>query len=347
MRRFPLLVGLVVALAALPAAAELSLPPGFTAQIYVTGQGFDSSSDRGVYGIPAIGTLAFDGLGTLYLARTGTRFRSGEVEDFSTIYRIPAGGARLSPDTEARYHSGPPLRNPQVAAARGRGEVFLTTYDRDRKIGALYRMVDGRPQLLAGGTPLGGAAPLLRHPEGVTFDATGHIYVTDREQGAVLRLDRTGKPVGDGQVAVMRPRAVATDEAGHLWIATDGNAETPWQDGTGQLWRVTPDGRQTLVLSGPLPGGIALTPAGTLFMSQRRTGKLFAVTPEGRRIDFSGGSERTMIRTLAFAPVTPETRKAGIAGDLFVVAISRQIWAINQVIRVSGPFDEFVRQAQP
>jgi hypothetical protein len=54
-----------------------------------------------------------------------------------------------------------------------------------------------------------------------------------------------------------------------------------------------------------------------------------------------------MIRTLAFAPVTPETRKAGIAGDLFVVAISRQIWAVNQVIRVSGPFDEFVRQAQP
>ena len=197
MRRFAPLVGLVVALVTVPAAAELTLPPGFTAQVYVTGQGFDTSSDRGVFGIPAIGTLAFDGLGTLYLAKTGTRFRSGEVEDFSTIFRIPAGGARLTPDTEARYHSGPPLRNPQIAAARGRGEVFVTTYDRDRKIGALYRMVDGRPQLLAGGTPLGGAAPLLRHPEGVTFDTTGHIYVTDREQGVVVRLDRSGKTVSE------------------------------------------------------------------------------------------------------------------------------------------------------
>jgi hypothetical protein len=347
MRRFAPLVGLVVAFASVPVAAELSLPPGFTAQVYVTGQGFDSSSDRGVHGIPAIGTLAFDGLGTLYLAKTGVRFRSGEVEDFSTIYRIPAGGAQLTPETESRYHSGPPLRNPQIAGARGRGEVFVTTYDRDRKIGALYRMVDGRPQLLAGGTPLGGAAPLLRHPEGVTFDATGHIYVTDREQGVVVTLDRSGKPLGDRNLAVMRPRAVAVDEAGHLWIATDGTAETPWQDGAGQLWRATPGGAMSLVLSGPLPGGIALSPAGTLFMTQRRAGKLFAVTPEGKRIEFGTGSDGTVIRTIAFAPVTPETRKAGIAGDMFVVAIPRQIWAINQVIRVSGPFDEFIRQANP
>jgi hypothetical protein len=347
MRRFAPLVGLVVALVAVPAAAELTLPPGFTTQVYVTGQGFDTSSDRGVFGIPGIGTMAFDGLGTLYLARTGTRFRSGEVEDFSTIYRIPAGGARLTPDTETRYHFGPLLRNPQVAAAQGRGEVFLTTYDRDRRIGTLYRMVDGRPQFLAGGTPLGGAPPLLRHPEGVTLDAAGHIYVTDREQGVVVRLDRSGAPAGGRQVTVMRPRAVAADEAGHLWIATDGTAETPWQDGHGQLWRAAPDGTPTLVLSGPLPGGIALSSAGTLFMSQRRTGKIFAVTAEGKRIDFSTGIDGTVIRTLAFAPVTPETRKAGIAGDLFVVAVPRQIWAINQVIRVSGPFDEFVRQAGP
>ena len=280
MRRLAPLAGLVAALVTTPAAAELTLPPGFSAQVYVSGQGFDSSSEHGVYGIPAIGTLAFDGLGTLYLARTGTRFRSGDTEDFSTkdfstILRIPAGGARLTPETEARHHFGPPLRNPQVAAARGRGEVFVTTYDRDRKIGVLYRLVDGRPHFLAGGTPLGGAPPLLRHPEGVTFDTVGHIYVTDRDQGVVVRLDRSGRAVSERHLEVMRPRAVAADEAGHLWVATDGSAETPWQDGAGQLWRAAPDGALTLVLTGPLPGGIALSPAGTLFMSQRRAGKIF------------------------------------------------------------------------
>jgi hypothetical protein len=28
-------------------------------------------------------------------------------------------------------------------------------------------------------------------------------------------------------------------------------------------------------------------------------------------------------------PVTAETRRAGIAGDLFVVTVSRQVWMIN------------------
>jgi DNA-binding beta-propeller fold protein YncE len=333
-------------LAVAPAAAELALPPGFTAQVYVTGQGFDPSSERGVYGMPAVGTLGIDALGTLFLARTGARFRSGEVEDMFPIYRIPPGGGRLTPDTEARYLTGPPLPNPQVAAARGRGEVFVTTYDRDRRIGALYRMIDGRPQLLAGGTPLGGAAPLLRHPEGVGFDAAGNIYVTDREQGVVVRLDRTGKVLDPRYLTVTRPRMLTVDERGQLWIGTDGSAETPWQDGSGQLWRASPDGSLAMVLAGPLPAGLGLSTGGGLFMAQRRTGKILAVTPDGRRFDFAVAPEGTIIRTLAFAPVTPETRRAGIAGDLFVVAVPRQIWAINEVIRISGPFDEFVRQRE-
>jgi sugar lactone lactonase YvrE len=345
MARFPAFVTLLVAiLAAGPAGAEITLPPGFTAQVYVTGQGFDSSSERGVYGMPAVGTLGFDALGTLFLARTGARFRSGEVEDLFPVYRIPPGGGRLTPDLESRAFYGPPLRNPQIAAARGRGEVFVTTYDRDRRIGALYRIIDGRPQLVAGGTPLGGAAPLLRHPEGVAFDAAGNLYVTDREQGRVLRLDPSGKPRDPGHLAVTRPRMVAIDETGHLWIGSDGTAETPWQDGSGQLWRASPDGQLTLVLAGPLPAGLALSPSGTLFMAQRRSGKLFAVTPEGKRIDFGAAADGTIVRNIGFAPVTAETRRAGIAGDLFVIAVPRQIWAINEVIRISGPFDEFVRR---
>jgi hypothetical protein len=339
------LLGLVL-LVAWPAAAELALPPGFTAQVYVTGQGFDPASDRGVHGIPAVATLGVDGLGTLYLARTGARFRSGEVEDLFPIYRIPAGGARLTPDAEGRYLHGPPLRNPQIAAVRGRGEVFITTYDRDRRIGALYRMVDGRPHLLAGGTPIGGAAPVLRHPEGVAVTATGQLYVTDRDEGTVLRLDPSGQVLDRRFASLDRPRMLAVDERGRLWIGGDGSAQTPWQDGKGELWRADPEGSLSQVLVGPLPAGVSLSPGGVLFVAQRRTGRIFAVTPEGRRIDFLGVTEGTVLRGLAFAPVTPETRRAGIAGDLFVIAVPRQIWAINEVLRISGPFDEFVRQRE-
>ena len=327
-----------------PAWGELRLPPGFTARVYVTGSGFDGGSGGGVPGMPAVATLGVDRLGTLYLARTGARFRTGEAEDLSPVYRIPPGGARLTPETEPRYLYGPPLRNPQIAAVTGRGEVYVTTFDRDRRIGALYRMTDGRPVLLAGGTPLEGNAPLFRHPEGAAIDPGGALYVADRELGRVVRLDASGKVLAAAHLAVIRPRMLALDEAGHLWIGGDGSAETPFQDGAGQIWRAAPDGALTLVLSGPLPAGLTVSPGGALFVAQRRTGKIFAVTRDGQRLDFGSGDDGTFLRGLAFAPVTPETRRAGIAGDLFVITVVRQLWAVNEVIRISGPFDEFVRQ---
>ena len=44
-----------------------------------------------------------------------SRYIGGEVYDRWPLYRIPVGGARLTPDTEARYFYGPPLPNPQAA----------------------------------------------------------------------------------------------------------------------------------------------------------------------------------------------------------------------------------------
>ena len=127
-----LLLVLVILLAPWPAAAELQLPAGFTAQVYVTGEGFDTDASRGIRGFPSTSTLAFDQTGALYLARSGRRYIGGEVYDRSPLYRIPAGGARLTPDTEARFFYGPPLPNPQVAATRRAGELFVTTFDRER-----------------------------------------------------------------------------------------------------------------------------------------------------------------------------------------------------------------------
>lgn len=327
-----------------PARADLGLPPGFTVEVYVTGQGFDGSGERGVSGIPAVGTLGIDAAGTLYLSRTGARFRSGDVEDLWAIYRIPVGGARLTPDNETRYLHGPPLPNPQIGAVAARGTVWVTTYDRERRLGALYRFLDGKPALFAGGRPAAGEPPLLRHPEGVAIDSAGDVYVTDREAGAIVRLDARGNLVNPRHATLRRPRILTMDEAGNLWVGGDGTAETPFGSGEGEISRVAPDGRTQSVLQGPLPAGFSLSPGGALFVVQRRTAQLFALTPDGRRLDFGAARDGSFLRSLAFAPVTPETRRAGIAGDLFLVLVSRSMWLINEVIRVSGPFDEWVRQ---
>jgi sugar lactone lactonase YvrE len=222
--------------------------------------------------------------------------------------------------------------------------VWVTTYDRERKLGALYRFLDAKPALFAGGRPPAGAPPLLRHPEGVALDSGGHVYVTDREEGAILRLDARGAVVNARHAKITRPRMLVADEAGHLWVGGDGTAETPFGGGSGEIWRVAPDGDARLVLQGPLPAGMSLSPGGALFVVQRRTGQLFALMPDGRRLDFAVARNGSFLRGLAFAPVTPETRRAGIAGDLFLILVSRSMWLLNEVIRVSGPFDDWVRQ---
>jgi serine/threonine-protein kinase len=180
-------------------------------------------------------------------------------------------------------------------------------------------------------------APLLRQPEGVAVDARGNIYVADRDQDIVLRLDAAGRVLDRRYVSVIRPRLLAMDEADHLWVAADGPAEAPWQQGPGELWRVPPDGRPSLVLRGPIAAGMALSPRGVLHVADRQAATVFALTPDGRRLEVTRMTGGTAPRSLVFAPVTPETRRAGIAGDLFLVVINRSAWPVNEVVRVRRP----------
>jgi sugar lactone lactonase YvrE len=338
------LLALILFLLAVPVSAEITLPPGFTVETYVTGQGFDLSPERGSHGIPVMATIALDQSGALYLAKTPFRFRQNPGDALGPIYRSPAGGARITPDTEPRYLYGPPLWNPDVAGINAKGELFVSTYDPERKIGALYQLKDSRAVLFAGGSPPPGSPPLLKDPEGVAFDAAGNVYVLDREQGIVVKLDHTGTVLNPRYLTGLgRGRALAFDAKGQLWIASDGPSGSPFQDGSGQLWKAGLDGALTQVLQGPLPAGLALSPGGSLFVALRRAGKILAFTPDGEQIEFATFTA-SALRALTFAPATDETRRAGIAGDLFVVTSPRMNFAVSEVLRISGPFDDFVKR---
>jgi hypothetical protein len=337
------LLALLLLLGPLEATAEMRLPSGFTAQVYVTGEGFDTVATRGVRGIPATSTLAFDQAGSLFLARTGRRYVGGQVYDLWPIYRIPAGGAKLSPDVEGRFFYGPPLINPLIGAMRGGRELFVTTFDRERNVGALYRMVDGRAELFAGGTPERGTRPAFKQPEATGVDSAGNLYVADRAEDAVVRLNPEGRVLDRKFVAVTRPRLLAVDDRDHLWIGSDGGAEAPYQQGPGEIVRVSPQGVSEVVYRGPVVVAFGVGPGGTLFVADRHEKQIFALAPDGRRIEFASFTDGDVPRSLVFAPLTPETRRAGIAGDLFVIAIRNGTWPINEVLRISGPFDDLVR----
>jgi hypothetical protein len=347
MLRLSLLLALSLALP-LGASADITLPAGFTKTVYVTGEGFDTAEGRGGLGIPSASTLTVDSSGVLYVARTGRRYSGGEVDDLWPVYRIPVGGARVTRATESRYLHGPPLPSAQVAGLRGGRELLVTTFDRDRKIGVLYVMIDGHAELMTGGTPPRGAEPVLVQPEGAVVDAEGRIYLADRARDRVLALDARGAVVDPARFTVKRPRSLAIGTDGALWIAGDGAAEAPWQRGPGEIWRSKGgEGAPTLMLRGPVAAGMGAGPGGHLFVADRQASSVFALAPDGRSVPFARFTDGDAPRGLVFAPVTPETQRAGIAGDLFLITINRGTWPINEVVRISGPFEQYLREHQP
>ena len=325
------------------AAAEISVPAGFTAKVYVTGEGFDES--RRAIGIPSTSSLVFDTDGTLYASRTGRRYVGGEIDDVWPIWRFPLGGMRVTRDTEGKAYYGPPLPNPQVAAVRP-GEVLVTTYDRDRVVGVLYRLVDGRAELFAGGSPPSRLVPpTLKQPEGVALDAEGNLLVADRQHNAIMKLDASGKMLEPRWLSFTRPRLLVV-RGDRLWVAADGEAEAPWARGSGEIWSVGPDGRK-LALKGPIAAGMDVSPGGQLFVADRAGARVLAVGGDATTLEVVTFTEGDAPRALTFAPSTEATRRAGIAGDLFLSVIRRGTWSLNEIVRISGPFDDHVRTKLP
>jgi hypothetical protein len=93
--------------------------------------------------------------------------------------------------------------------------------------------------------------------------------------------------------------------------------------------------------------GMDVSPNGHLFVADRQSARILAVGGDGTSIDFATFTDGDAPRALAWAPVTEATRRAGIAGDLFVVLIRRGTWSLNDIVRISGPFDELVRSRLP
>lgn len=326
------------------ALADIVLAPGFTARIHVTGEGFGPSTGVTGRGVPGTATLAVDHRGTLYLARTGRRYSGGQFDYLTTMYRIPPAGATFSPQTEARYFHGPPLTNAQVSAGRAGRELFVTTFDRDRRVGVVYRLNAGRTEFFAGGTPSEpGRPPLLVQPEWIAVGSAGDVYVADRDRGTVLRLDPGGVVLDNFRVA--RPRALAMDETDHLWVGSDGKAEAPWQAGPGGIWRIAPGGERRLVLEGPLVQGLAPGPGGSVLVADRQGGEVFLLAPDGARATVVRFTDGDAPRGLAVVPATDETRAAGLAGDLLVAVMRRGVFQLNEIVRISGPFGELLPRA--
>lgn len=228
--------------------------------------------------------LALDRSGTLYIGETGThlvrKLENGVVRTVANV-QTPTG---LAFDAQGTLHiadaaGGGVFRVPVTGTA-----VPLTIPARDVAIaGSVLYSTDGRlvrsttpitTAIIAGrGDPARGdngpaTEARLSRPTGLALDAVGNLYIADRGNHRIRRLDPrgiittyagTGLPgnAGDGGPAVLAqlnlPSAISLDEAGNLYIADQGN---------GRIRRISPSGILTTAPSMPTPADI-FPPIGT------------------------------------------------------------------------------------
>jgi hypothetical protein len=224
------------------------------------------------------------------------------------------------------------LACPSGVALDAKGNLFVADHGNDR-----VRRIDlgGVIHAFAGAGPIppvgsnagsfggdGGSAARARFrvPTSVAFDRVGNLYVADRDNGAVRKINRGGLITtvagtgsrgysGDGGPAVKarleQPQGFAVDSAGNLYISDSANNRVRRVDGKGVITTVAGNGEHGYSGDGgPATKARLSDPYGLVFDAR---GNLYVAEPdEGvtRRIDKNG-----VISTVA------GTGKLGFSGD--------------------------------
>ena len=202
--------------------------------------------------------MALDIFATLFVA---------DVEA-GALLRFPADGAL------------PPVPIPASDVVRA---MDLNMYAPESAAGVVVRLpLIGEMGLAAGGGDTGrgdgGAATeaLLNHPSGVAADASGNLYIADRDNARVRRVavDGTITTVAAG-AGWVTPSGVSVDAAGNVYVVDTGLK---------QVLQITPAGvakRIAANLTLTAPSEAVADAAGNLYIADTGAGRIFNVAPAG------------------------------------------------------------------
>ncbi|NAZ84345.1 hypothetical protein GTR02_21315, partial [Kineococcus sp. R8] len=264
-------------------------------------------------GVAVPGGFAHDDLGTLVVSDPGA----------GRVVRLDAAGRVLSTTTG--------FTSPAGVAVEADGSVLVA----DTQAHQVKRISrTGTVTVVAGsgveGAPLAGRATAspLDHPVGVAVDGLGNVYVADRDNNQVEKVDRTGALTvfaGTGRalapatgVAVSstlsRPTGVAVDGVGNVYIADSGYARVEKVDPGGRLSVVAGTGTPGTPVPGPAlaspllrPAGVAVDRSGNVYVADAG-GSVVAVSAAGTLSTLAGGTALPAVDSPVAIAVDAEER---------------------------------------
>lgn len=151
----------------------------------------------------------------------------------------------------------PGIEGPAVDA---NGNIYAVNYEKRGTIGKV--------------TPQGDGEIFVELPEGsvasgIRFNRAGEMFIADHAAHHIFKVDMTIKAINvlAHEPAMNQPNDIAITDDGVLF-ASDPN----WKEMTGQLWRVDPDGRVTLLEADMgTTNGIEVSPDGKrLYVNETR-----------------------------------------------------------------------------
>ena len=155
------------------------------------------------------------------------------------------------------------------------GALYAVSFGRDGTLGRVSFDADGN----------GRAALFMTLPEGSTgngirFDTDGFMYVADYTGHQVLRIDPRDRSVGVFATlpGAHQPNDIAFAPNG-MFYASDPD----WRSGSGQLWRILPYGKATLLETGMgTTNGVEVGPKGdVLYVNESVQRRVWAYDLDG------------------------------------------------------------------
>jgi len=264
--------------------------------------------------------VAVDTLGNLYIAdQHNQRIRKVDTAGVMTVI-AGTGITGFSGDDSAAVNAR--LNNPIAVATDTFGNIFVVDYgnSRIRKINAAGIISTVAGTGVVGHTGDGGpaVAATLDTPTCVVADLQGNLYIADRGNNCIRKVDTAGIISnyagsatgnygfgGDGGAAtaalLAHPYGIALDQYGHLYIADEENQRIRMINGSGNINTIAGSGALSFCGDGgdPLqaclnhPKGVAADNAGNVYVADAFNNRIRKITG---LLDVPGAKKETGAR---------------------------------------------------